>query len=59
MTYFKARSILKLAFTWEKVKTMDILGTIAARDLNLGRCRQVMKSINVCEYSRSRSFHDD
>ena len=27
--------------------------------LQPGRCRQLMKSIKVCEYSRSRSFHND
>ena len=26
---------------------------------NYRRCRQLMKSIKVCEYSRSRSFHYD
>ena len=31
LTYFTARPILKTyAFTWEKVKTMDFLKTIAA-----------------------------
>ena len=30
LTYFMARSILETwAFTWEKVKTMDILETVA------------------------------
>ena len=36
------------------------LETIAASwDLKLCRCRQLMNSIKVCEYSWSRSFHDD
>ena len=31
LTYFTARSILEtLAFTWEKMKTMDFLKTIVA-----------------------------
>ena len=31
LTYFTVKSILEtLAFTWEKVKTMDVLKTIAA-----------------------------
>ena len=49
----------KLAFKWEKVKTMNVLETIAALDLKLGRCRQLMKFIKVGDYSRLRSFHDD
>ena len=31
---------------------------IAAQDLKLDRCTQLMKSIMMCEFSRSRSFHD-
>ena len=31
-----------LAFTWEKVKTMDFLKTFAACDLKSGRCKQLM-----------------
>ena len=27
--------------------------------MKLCRCRQLKKSIKLCEYSRSRSFHDD
>ena len=38
---------------------MDTLETIEACNLKLGRCRHFMKSIKVCEYARSRSFHDD
>ena len=43
LTYLTARSILEtLAFTWDKVKTMDFLKTIAAWDLKSGRCKQLM-----------------
>ena len=48
LTYFTARSILEtLAFTWEKVKVMDFLKTIAARDLKSGRCKQLMDKMKV------------
>ena len=33
----------------KKAKTMDILETIEACNLKLGRCRHFMKSIEVCE----------
>ena len=36
-----------------------ILETVAAWDLKLGRCRQLMKSIRVCEYSKSLSIQFD
>ena len=32
--------------------------TIAACDLKVGRCRQLIEFMKVCEYSRSRSFLD-
>ena len=32
----------KLAFTWKNVKTLDFFKTIAARDLELDRCRQLV-----------------
>ena len=35
---------------------MDISETIAACDLKVGRCRQIIEFMKVCEYSRSRSF---
>ena len=31
------------AFLWEKVKTVDFSETIAACDLNVGRCRQLIE----------------
>ena len=43
---------------WFSQKSLG-LETIAARDLKLCRCRQLVKLIKVCEFSRSRSFHDD
>ena len=33
--------------------------SIAAWELKLGRCKQVMKSVKVWDYSRSRSFHNN
>ena len=35
---------------------MDFSETIAASDLKVGRCRQLIEFIKVCEYRRSRSF---
>ena len=40
------------------MKTMDISETIAASDLKIGRSRQLIEFMKVCEYSRSRSFFD-
>ena len=49
MTYFTAMSNL-VAFLWEKVKTVDFSETIAACDLKIGRCRQLIEIMKVCEY---------
>ena len=50
LTYFTARSnLVTLAFQWEKVKTMDFSETIAASDLKVGRCRQLIEFMKVCE----------
>ena len=38
------------AFLWEKVKTVDFSETIAACDLEVGRCRQLIEFMKVCEY---------
>ena len=38
------------------VKTVDFSETIAACDLKVGRCRQLIEIMKVCEYLRSRSF---
>ena len=35
---------------WEKDKTVDFSETIAACDLKVGRCRQLIEIIKVCEY---------
>ena len=52
-----ARSILEIRPMYgEKAKTMDILGTIAALDLKVARCRQLTESMMVCViyYSQGR-----
>ena len=57
LTYFTARSnLVTYAFLWEKVKTVDFSETIAAFDLKVGRCRQLIEIMKLCEYWRSRSF---
>ena len=38
------------------MKTVDCSKTIAARDLKVGRYRQIIEFMKVCEYVRSRSF---
>ena len=46
-----ARSnLVTYAFIWEKGKTVDFSETIAARDLKVGRCRQLIEIVKVCEY---------
>ena len=48
LTYFTARSTLvTYAFLWEKVKTVDFSETIAACDLKVGRCRQLIEIMKV------------
>ena len=39
-----------LGFLWEKVKTKDFSETIAACDLKVGRCRQLIEFMKVYEY---------
>ena len=52
-----ARSnLLTYVFLLEKVKTVDFSETIAASDLKVGRCRQLIEFMKLCEYRRSRSF---
>ena len=34
----------------KKVKTVDLSETIAARDLKVDRCRQLIEFMDVCEY---------
>ena len=51
MTYFTARSNWYLRFFYgKKVKTVDFSETIAAIDLEVGRCRQLIEFMKVCEY---------
>ena len=51
MTYFTARSnLVTYAFLWEKVKTMDFSEIIAACDLKVGRCRQLIEFMKEYEY---------
>ena len=45
LTYFG-----NLGFSMEKVKTVDFSETIAACDLNVGSCRQLIEFMKVCEY---------
>ena len=40
------------------MKTVDFLETIEACDLKIGKYRQLIDFMKVCEYSRSRSFLD-
>ena len=40
------------------MKTVGFSETIAACDLKVGRCRQLIEVMKVCEYRRSRSFLD-
>ena len=44
MTYFTARSnLVTYAFLWGKMKTVNFSETIAACDLKIGRCRQLIE----------------
>ena len=40
------------------MKTVDFSETIEACDLKVGRCRQLIEFMRVCEYLWSRSFLD-
>ena len=50
LTFLRQCQIWKQAFLWEKVKTVDFSETIAVCDLKVGRCRQVIDLMKVCEY---------
>ena len=51
LAYFTARSnLVTKVFLWEKMKTVDFSETIAASDLRIGRCRQLIEFMKVCEY---------
>ena len=39
-----------LGFSMGKVKTVDSSESIAASDLKVGRCRQLIEFMKVCEY---------
>ena len=41
--------MISKAFLWEKGKTVDFSETIAACDLKVGRCRQLIEIMRVCE----------
>ena len=59
LTYFTARSnLVPYAFVWEKGKTMDISETIVVYDVEVGRCSELNKYMNLYEYQRSKSFID-
>ena len=32
------------------MKTVDVTETIAASDLKIGRCRQLIESMKICKY---------
>ena len=38
------------------MKTVDFSETIAASDLKVGRCRQLIEFMKLCEYRRSGHF---
>ena len=40
------------------MKTMDFSETIAVCDVKVGRCRQLIEFMKVCEYQWSRSFFE-
>ena len=42
--------MITYVFLWEKVKTVAISETIAASDQKVGRCRQLIEFMKVCEY---------
>ena len=51
LTYFTSKSnFVTLVFLWEKEKAVDFSKTIAASDLKVGRCRQLIEFMKVCEY---------
>ena len=51
LTFFTARSnLVTWAFLCEKVKTVDFSETLAACDLKVGRGRQLIEIMKVCEY---------
>ena len=49
-------NLVTWAFLWEKVKTVDFSESITACALKVGRCRQLIEIMKVCE-SRSFLYH--
>ena len=57
LTCFTARSnLVTKAFSLEKVKTVDFSETIAACDLKVGRCRQLIEIMKICEFEGQCHF---
>ena len=51
LAYFTARSnLVTYVYQWEKVKRVDFSETVAASDLKVGRCRQLIELMKVFEY---------
>ena len=51
LIYFTTSSnLVTKAFLWEKVKTVDFSESTAPCDLKVGRCRQLIEFMKVCEY---------
>ena len=50
LTYFTARSNLETGFSLGKSENSGFLETIAACDLKIGRGRQIIEFMKVCEY---------
>ena len=48
LTYFTARS--NLGFSMGKSENSGFLETIAASDPKVGRCKQIIEFMKVCEY---------
>ena len=46
----RSHLFLGITSTFGKVKTMDFSETIAASDLKVGRCRQLIEFMKVCEF---------
>ena len=58
LTYCTLRSNLVTVFSIGKMITVIFSETIAACDSKVGRCRQIIELMKVCEYRRSMSFLD-
>ena len=51
LTYFAARSnLVTYAFSIGKGEKVDFSETIAVCDLKVGRCRELIEFMKVCEY---------